>query len=378
MANIAEGLSQKPEEDVNSHAGFEAAMARKGVEPEAGESSTDTSIASGLTTVEPGGQARDEDTGRFAAAPAAEDKPADTSTPAGEEPVVEEDPEVKAFLAKYGDDPQKALKAAVELQSTLGRQGSELGTLREQIAELRGMVAATQQPAAAPAIMTDDQIEEQSSALIQSRGWQDAATAAANHEHATGDGRLYRSIFEQWNLEDPFSAQTHLADFRAWQREQSRPQAAAADPWVEGMKAQTSVEGTLEALSKEVGPEIWAHIAPKMIEALETMPKNVGEMIASNDPEARLEGARLVADRAARMAGPMAAAPAAAATTTEEGVPASVARKLSGASVATGALRPAAAVPATEQSKEEAIAAFKKELLETETTNVASGLTYAK
>ena len=141
---------------------------------------------------------------------------------------------------------------------------------------------------------------------------------------------------------------------------------------------QTSVEGTLEALSKEVGPEIWAHIAPKMIEALETMPKNVGEMIASNDPEARLEGARLVADRAARMAGPMAAAPAAAATTTEEGVPASVARKLSGASVATGALRPAAVVPATEQTKEEAIAAFKKELLETETTNVASGLTYAK
>lgn len=53
-------------------------------------------------------------------------------------------PEVEQFLAKYDGDLNKALKAAAEGQSLIGRQGNEMGELRRQLEELKTLV--TQRP----------------------------------------------------------------------------------------------------------------------------------------------------------------------------------------------------------------------------------------
>lgn len=66
------------------------------------------------------GPARDPETGRFMSK---------------EDAAAIEDPDVQRFLSKYGGDPEKALRAAVEAEKMIGKQGSELGELRRVIEE---------------------------------------------------------------------------------------------------------------------------------------------------------------------------------------------------------------------------------------------------
>src|SRR4051794_24955805 len=110
MTTVAEGLSTEgPEFDVNTAAGFEKLLEGKGVAKEEGdESSTDTNVASGLTTVEPG-QAREPD-GKFASA-STEDtsQKTGTDTSTAGAAASTDDPEVTAFLAKYGGDVDAAI-----------------------------------------------------------------------------------------------------------------------------------------------------------------------------------------------------------------------------------------------------------------------------
>lgn len=394
MATVTEGISTGEQVlDPNAQASFDAILEGRGVErtPEDGDTSTDTSIAAGLSTVEPGlGR---EPNGQFAPATTPKDtSPAagtDTSTE-GDAAVSSDDTEVEAFLAKYGGDVNAAVKAAANQSALLGRQGQELGAERERIAKLEGMVEAliaTQTAPAAPvsplAGLSDDQVDERAQQAVESKGIVQAATEAANIAHTTGDERAYRSIMERWNVEDGFTAMDFHSDFRQWQKDQRAAAQTPAEPeaWVVDAQ-QTALNNTIEqsfiALATERGgKEAFAPVAAFMDKALDQMPENVAAMIASNDPEARLSGLRIVADRATLLAG---AAPAAAVETTETTeLPASVQRKLAGAAVATGALKPPAPRAAgTPQTKEEAVTAFKKELLETETTSVAAGLTYAK
>lgn len=376
MANTAEGLEiPAADEQVNSEAGFAAALAGKGVEPDEGDTSTDTSVALGLETVEPGAN-RGPD-GRFA--PAKPDTPAqpqDTSTERGASVVTSDDPAIADYLAKYGGDPEKALAAAVEAQRLIGRRDEERDTLREQVAKLTGIVETLQATATAlppQAVLTDEQVEERAVGLVESQGgFFQAATLAAN-ESITGDARIYDSIIERWALESPIQATRFDTDFQLWKREQAAPP-SAPDPWVEEQKTATGMEGTILALKKELGEETWAQVAPKMGDALDAMPPQVAAMIADNDPAIRLAGTRLVADRATLLAG---AAPQVQ-EVADEGMPDSVRRKLAGASVATAGLRPAVKAPEGQISREEAVKAFKQEIMSAETTSVASGLTYGK
>jgi hypothetical protein len=376
MANVNEGLEKAPSgEAVNTEAGFAAALAGKGVEPDETVAS-DTSIASGLETAEPA-EARDPATGRFASkqTPAPADTSqtgADTST----ETFTSDDPEVASFLAKYGGDPAKALQAAAQAQSLLGRQGQELGSMREQIAELRGMVTATQQAAPTPQALSDEDVQS----LVQSQGYEAAATQLVNIGLATGNMRQYDELLEQWAaMDSPIQAQRFDLDFRLWKNQQeaaAATPAGAADPWVEQQKAASEMEATLKALASERGDQ-WAAIAPHMTAAVDSMPKAVGAMLTSDDAQERLDGARLVADRAILLAGVTPVTPEVQ-SEADAGMPESVRRKLLGAGVATGGLRPVQQAQGEEESREEAIKAFKRGILEAETTSVASGLTYGK
>lgn len=372
MPNTQEGIETPGAgEAVNTAAGFEAAMAAKGIEREQGEgSAVDTDIASGLTYE---GQPRDE-AGRFAPKPV---------TPAEQEELQESlDPLEEFIQTQHGGDREAALAAlhqeATNQRSVIGRQGNELGdvrAMREQMAELRGQIQAlTQMRTATPDVpMTGDEVMERAGGMIESSGYSEAATQAANIAHETGDDRLYSAVIEAWNLEEPYQALTHVADFRAWQRAQEVTQAAPApDQWVEDQKAVAGLVGPLERLSKEVGEERWAIIGPRMEKALEAMPQGVAELVVNADPEVSYTGLSLVADRAYLLG-----------LAEEKTESERTARKMSGARVATSALRPPV-VPSqqggipTPDEVEAAKQRFRQAILEEETTDVRSGLTFGQ
>lgn len=96
------------------------------------------------------------------------------------------DPELDAYLAKYGGDTEQALRAAVEAQKVIGRQSAEVAEARQmaqQIAELRQIAdtqAAAQQPGYDPGAVEDwlaQNPQQIQSVLEQAR--------------ASGDGYLY-------------------------------------------------------------------------------------------------------------------------------------------------------------------------------------------
>lgn len=390
MATVTDGIETGPlTEDPNTVQGFASLLEGKGVERTDDDGdSTDTSIASGLTTATPD-QAREPD-GKFAPAAAVQTPPAPVAdTGAGAAVTPPDDEEVAAYLAKYNGDADAALKAAANQASLLGRQGAELGKTREELAELRGMVTALTATRQAEtnvsplAGLSDDQVEERAQSLVESKGYAAAATEAANLAHTTGDERAYKAVIESWQLEDAFTAMDFHADFRQWQKDQKVAATAPAEPepWVLDAK-QTALNNTIgqsfaELAAERGGKEAFAPVMAHMDAALDQMPENVAAMIASADPEARLAGLRIVADRATLLAGASTAATTVE-TPNDGALPPAVQRKLSGSAVATGALKPPAATPSAPQNREEAITAFKKELLETETTSVAAGLTFGK
>lgn len=351
------------EEAVNTNAGFEAAMAAKGIEREQADSLTDTDVSSGLT------YARDE-AGRF------------TSSPPVEEAPDEADPLEQYIMSQHGGDVQAALAALYQentnQKSVIGRQGRELGDVRaqrEELAELRGRVETLQQFAIAPPVehMSGEQADEYAAELIQRHGYTEAATQAANIAFNSGDDTVYGKVIDQWNLEEPYQALTHVADFRAWQRSNevvAQVPAAEPDEWVAEQKTVQALREPLEKLSSDLGEERWGVVAPRMEAALEALPQGVAELVVSDDPETSYQGLQIVAERAYLMG--MAEDQQQAARTQ---------RKMAGAGVATGSLRPPG-VSSRGEATPDAVAAatqrFKQSLLETETTDVRSGLTFGK
>lgn len=103
------------------------------------------------------------------------------------------DPDIEGYLAKYGGDVDKALKAAVEASSLIGRQGSELGDLRKQFEQFQ---TAQQQAQSRPHL--DQSAFAQ---LIEDDPAQ--ATAIA---YQTGDAAATSTALRVWKEEDPFSA----------------------------------------------------------------------------------------------------------------------------------------------------------------------------
>lgn len=384
MANTAEGITVGDEQglDPNRPGDFEVIMGARGVEVEEGEvRSPDRSIESGLTVAGPEQQAgRDPDTGRFVSnqevktPPAA--TPAATDTSGAEvEGDLADDPDVQAVLAKYGGDPVKAIKALADAQSLIGRRDQEREALATQLAELKGTVAgltaATARPAAAP--LSDDQVTEVATGRIESLGYEGAATEAANHSHASGDGRALDAIMDQWYIESPSKAMNFITDFRLWEREQVAAQQTPGETPAWQVDAEEAVKvkqygEALVTLRSQVGAEAFPLVAQHLDAALDQMPQNVLNMIDSDDPEAREQGFGIVADRALRLAG--------APKSGEAPAPASVERKLAGARVASGALRPAEKAPEAPTNREDAIKEFKRAIVEAPTTTVASGLTY--
>lgn len=113
-----------------------------------------------------------------------------------------EDVEIQAFLSKYEGDPEKALRAAVELQRVLGRQGTENGELKQQVEQLSGEVRRLQMfGGAGNELLTEEQ-----------RGWVEEALGSGNPalyvQRAVDENEfeLARAVCRAYAHDDPYTA----------------------------------------------------------------------------------------------------------------------------------------------------------------------------
>ena len=380
MPDVAEGLGT-PEagEEVNAPGGFEAAIAAKvgrTEELEGREPILSTSIADGL--VEAGTAAERDAAGRFK--PAAEQEEEgklaeDEGTTDEGEPEDELSPEVESLLEKHGGDAEAALAEAIQrhknAESLIGRQGNDLGKLREEIAELRGEVRAQRELAPTAATqeqppMSNEELEE----LVAEHGGQQVALWAVNERPD-----LYERVHRIWRVDEPDEATDFRLEYKLHQQrlELQKAQAPAGvqqDEWVVAQKQQAAINSSLATFASEAAD--WDTIAPHMTAALEQVPDVIAQMVASEDPQVRLDGISIVADKARILS----VGKAQATAKTKE---LATARKKS-ATVASGSLRPVSPAAGSEEeiTSEERQRRFKEELLKTQTTSVSEGLTFAK
>lgn len=387
MANVMEGLTQAPpEENVNSEAGFEAALARKAGTTDALEGrdtpNVGTTVADGLTVGTDDDplaalRARYEEQAGDTPNADEEDTPEDEDTEEAQPSDV--DPNIAALLAKHGNDPVAALAELNErfsnAQSVIGRQGNELGQVRQEIAELRGELRGVSSAITSPTpqVTTDDLSE-----MISSRGGANVAMWAVQN----GDDALVEATIREWAKqneiegESTFEPLAFRQDWLAFKASQSAPKpettTPSRDPYVAKLEQQEQMSGALGVLQAQ-SPD-WETFAPHLMTALENSPKAVLEMVTSQDPQVQIDGMSLVADRARVIA----ASKAVATTTATEEASRAAAERKRAATVASGSLRPVEERQTEEQSSEQRVAAFKAALLATETTSVRDGLTFGK
>jgi hypothetical protein len=124
-----------------------------------------------------------------------EDEPEESSA----DPAAYDDPEVQAYVSRYGD-PEKALRAAVELTRVLNTQGREKNQLAARVRELEEEI---QQASAfnSVTVLSDEQ-----------RTWVDSAVESGNPRGyvqeavRVGEYELARAVCEQMSEEAPYDA----------------------------------------------------------------------------------------------------------------------------------------------------------------------------
>ena len=111
------------------------------------------------------------------------------------------DPAILAYLARYDNSPEKALKAAVELQRVITRQGTEKNQALARVQELEQELAQAQMFQSGPAWLSDEQREYVNGAVASDNPlpWVQQAVKA-------GEFDLARAITEEWANESPFPA----------------------------------------------------------------------------------------------------------------------------------------------------------------------------
>jgi len=110
------------------------------------------------------------------------------------------DPDVRAFLAMYENDPFKALQAAAHLRRAYDRQGTELGTARQRAGELEAQFARARMLGGGAPLS-----EEQ-------HNWAEGAAASAApgayvaQALEAGEFDLARAVCSYWARESPYEA----------------------------------------------------------------------------------------------------------------------------------------------------------------------------
>jgi len=173
--------------------------------------------------------------------------PSDEPPPADgeEEPYVFEvdDPQVAAYLAQHNNDLGKALKTAAEAQTLIGRQSSEVGEVRAQLAEMQALleqqVAYQQQPQQPQQMMLPPGYLDQM--------MQQDPKSAAQAAYQYGDYDAMARAVELWKDpevgDDPFGAAVFVTSIQNnLAMQQMQQQLAAAQQYTNGYSPQQQEE----------------------------------------------------------------------------------------------------------------------------------------
>jgi len=362
-----------PENDPNSDVGFGALLAERGLGPIDEPTRTD------------------ED--RFVDGPAVPPEqapPEEAPSEEGQAPP-EQDPAVAAFLAEHGGDEQAALAAALKerenAQGLIGRQGQELGDLRQSVARLEGRIdqAMAEEAMPVPEPMTDEMIAGLEN-MFEEQGPQQAMEWLAENRPD-----MIEAGINVWAEQDPFQAGRFASRYDNFlqqeqalvEQQQAPPQPQQVDdPILAQMRAREQFTMLADGARTQLGisDEAWPIVRDQVVPAFndpETSPL-VKNAIISPDPATQFQGmieiVRQAHGRAMNSEQQAAEAQAqqAAADEAEQ-------RKL-GAMVASGSLRPAAPEGRSvqEMSSEERIALFKQSLLAAPSTSIQDGLTFGQ
>lgn len=164
-------------------------------EPETEEPEEEVVVGDEVPTPPPSSPDEEEE-------PPAEEEEEEEEEPA-EETVVSGDPEVAAFLAKYGGDVDKALKGAADLTRLLSRQGQEKNQALQRAAELEQALAEVQAQAQLPtgAVLNQEQrawVEQ----AVESENVQGYVQAAVQE----GEFALARAVCDAAADAEPYTA----------------------------------------------------------------------------------------------------------------------------------------------------------------------------
>lgn len=388
MPNVNEGLETL---DPNSDVGFHEALARQSggeLSQEAREAlqNEDTSVSSGLQESAPS-QSRD-DKGRFVPAAQESDEGQEGEAPAEGERAGEEgpDPDFSAFLERHGGNAEAALAAALkeknEAQSVIGRQGNDLGQERqarqelvERLARLEGRLEAQQPqtPAASPPPPREN-IER----AIEDNGGAAVAMWTARNDPDNMDNVL--KVWAEVDPEGPFSALSFRQDWIDFQREAAKGQKQEAeekpDAFVENLRRERQMADSMGVVRKAMPESEWNAIKDYLAPLLgsEDISDSLKEDVLFGEPDKQIKGIKTLV-RLAKSEAYTDAVNQASQKREQDLVAVKQA-----AQVATGSQRPVdkrQPSSGTPMGTKEITEQFHKMLLDTETTSVADGLTYA-
>ena len=152
------------------------------------------------------------------------------------------DPDVRAFLAQYGDDPVKALQAAAHLRRAYDRQGTDLGAVRQKAEELEAQIARARMLGGSTPLSEDQHQWAEAAASTAAPG------AYIQQAIEAGEYELARAVCSYWGRESPYEAAragmvVDQVEQQAAQRE-TAPVEAPTEDIIEALK--TNVPGFRE------------------------------------------------------------------------------------------------------------------------------------
>lgn len=192
------------------------------------------------------------------------------------------DPEIQGLVEKYGGDVNQALKAAVEAQRLIGRQGQELGELRKQMEEtleqrLTQFQQQTQQAQYAPS-------------MVQSYIDDGNYYAAAETARQTGNQALLGHVLSSWGADSPYEATVYTSALQqqefARQIEERLGQFREMAQPITQITSQQKMGQALTEFSE--GKPDMQQVAPEMLKVAEQSPTVVA-LLAQDDPQVRAE-----------------------------------------------------------------------------------------
>lgn len=200
-----------------------------------------------------------------------------------------DDPEVAAVLQKYGGDPNKALRALVDAQSLIGRQGQELGDLRREFETQIAAVQAQQQ---------QNQYAQQAPSAINAALEQGNYYAAAEAARQVNDPMLYQQVMTAWTA-DPDQTFGALAYHSALAAQDAEARVLAAmdqrygalnDATQPLLQQNAQDNFQREFLSFGRGKNDFEQVAPAMLQVAQENSALINTLLSSDNPNERQQG----------------------------------------------------------------------------------------